>query len=192
MDIHVLAASVLSELREAAFMRAEFPMLTKWGCPSDTVHSVGLNYLTALGRQNGFWAVSEYPVQNITNINVSRAVRCDIAWFSKPSGEVKLLCEFERYDSCSAGRAKLKEKAENLVIAHHQLPSAPRVLLLLVWAVAGSVITGLQELVSTVRQGFRDEIGNLIPSLSQDSMFRVATFILRQSHCGMIFEEALL
>ena len=193
MDHKVLKALILDEFQKMAYLRAEFPMLTGWGCPTDTVHSMGLNYLTALGRHFGFWAISEYPVPNLTNLRVARAVRSDVAWFARPEGEVKLLCEFERYDPSAGGKIKLREKVENLVIAHHQLSRLqPRILLLIVWTTAGVAITGLTELVFKVRQGFWDNKGNKIPSLPQDSEFIAASFVFSQSSKGLLFFEEVL
>ena len=51
---------LLCEFALLDFARAEFPMLTDWGITDESVavHSLGYNYLAALGRHLGYWAVS--------------------------------------------------------------------------------------------------------------------------------------
>lgn len=49
-----------AEFGTLALARSAFPMLTAWGVEdfSHTIHSLGCNYLTAIGREAGFWAMS--------------------------------------------------------------------------------------------------------------------------------------
>lgn len=183
---------VREELQSQVYMREEFPMLTTWGCPSDTIHSAGLNYLTAMGRHHGYWAISEYPVPNATGLKVDRSVRSDVCWFNKADGAVILLGEFEHYDPSAQGRLKIKQKAENLVIAHHQLPHNQRILLLAIWTATGIPVNGLQDLTNAVRQAFRDGAGNSIPALPQDCSFVTGVMVFRPGVRGMVFEEVLL
>src|SRR4051812_31230593 len=95
------------EFADPAFARSEFPMLTDWGVEdfSETVHSCGMNYLAALGRHSGRWALSEYPIQVAEPVEESSFVRLDAVWWSRPSGQVELLAEFERYEPGAAKRS---------------------------------------------------------------------------------------
>jgi hypothetical protein len=75
-------------------------MLTAWGADdfSVPIHSLGCNYLCAIGRELGFWAISEYLVRITTGAN-GYSVRLDVAWWSRPNPDVALLGEFKRFDS---------------------------------------------------------------------------------------------
>lgn len=191
MNIITIKQHLEDEFSTGKFLHIEFPMLTQWGCPTDTVHSAGLNYYTALGRQLGYWAVSEYPVSNVTGFTVDRTVRSDICWFTKPDGYICLLGEFEHFNASKQGQIKLRQKAENLVIAHHMLPPGPRILLLMVWAGTDQLVTGLMDLVSAVRGGFRDSQGNLIPALPGDSIFLTGQMLFSAGSHGLICKEVL-
>lgn len=182
---------LLTEFRNGAFLRQEFPMLSEWGVNDYglAVHSMGLNYLSALGRQAGFWSVTEFPIIPTNDFELSRRIRGDVLWFDKKNAKVVLLGEFERYVPQSGKRSVLWEKAENLVIAHHQLGNEPRILLLTLWTVTGVPIMNLGEFITHVRAGFRDEQGNPIPSLPSSVQFLVVTFIFRKSEKGLILGE---
>lgn len=81
-----------------------FPMMTKFGVRdySETVHSLGLNYITAIGREfNEVVSLSEYPVYphvaikgynefkiaennevyGVSKANIISQVRPDSVWF---------------------------------------------------------------------------------------------------------------
>ena len=167
-------------------------MLADWGVEDYglTLHSLGLNYLGAFGRCAGYWTVTEYPV-GPNGSPVGRDVRPDVVWLEKPSGGIVLLGEFERADF--PGRTEtIRSKAENLLIAHHQLGASPRVLLLGLWTTNGEPNRGLTELLTHVRCGFRDECGNRIPGLSSDSAFMVAMFLFGRADAGYRLREVLL
>ena len=134
-------ADLRREFGELAFARGEFPMLTDWGVDdfSETVHSCGMNYLAALGRHYGRWALSEYPVQVPEPLDGSSFVRLDAVWWSRPAGQIELLAEFERYEPGVIKRSLVAEKARNLLVSHQQLPTSPRLLLLCTWARSGRV-----------------------------------------------------
>src|SRR6516162_976295 len=93
-------AVVRAEFADLALACSEFPMLTDWGVEdvSETVHSCGMNYLAALGRRLGRWALSEYPVVVPGLLEGGSFVRLDAVWWSRPAGQVELLAEFERYE----------------------------------------------------------------------------------------------
>jgi hypothetical protein len=165
-----------SEFEGLAFAKNAFPMLTEWGIEdfSVTIHSLGCNYLCALGRELGFWAISEYPVRVTAAANGS-SVRPDVAWWSRPTPVVSLLGEFERFDARQ--QRNLIGKARNLLRAHHELGEQPRVLLLMTWAIAGMDLRGLDEVRAVSHDGFRTTDGLSVPGLGPDSRLLVATAV---------------
>ncbi|MBT2989950.1 MAG: hypothetical protein KME65_13430 [Candidatus Thiodiazotropha sp. (ex Ctena orbiculata)] len=171
--IRQTAQAIDDEFRSLEFARQAFPMLIDWGVEdfSITVHSLGCNYLSALGRELGFWAISEYPVR-VPREGAAHSVRPDVAWWARKSGELALLGEFERFVPRMPG--KLAEKARNLLQAHHTLGEQPRILLLVGWALAGTDIGSLDEVRAVVHNGFRPPDAPAVPALGQDSVFILA------------------
>ena len=165
-----------AEFRSLALARAAFPMLTAWGVEdfSHTIHSLGCNYLTAIGRDAGFWAMSEYPVR-VPSKGHQHSVRPDVAWWERPSGEAVVLGEFERAEPRKP--AKLVEKAKNLLQAHHALGERPRVLLLVGWALAGTDLGDLGSVRAVMASGFRAADGAPVRGLGRSSGFLLATAV---------------
>jgi hypothetical protein len=186
-------AVVRAEFAGLAFARSEFPMLTDWGVEdySETVHSCGMNYLAALGRHHGRWALSEYPVAVPGLSEDGSFVRLDAVWWSRPAGRAELLAEFERYEPGAAKRSIVAEKARHLLLAHHQLPPGPRLLLLCVWAVSGKVPGRLDELRDLTRRGFR-LADRWIPGVGADSRFVIATPVFSEAGGRLYLREVLL
>ncbi|MEI6568850.1 MAG: hypothetical protein WCR20_19365 [Verrucomicrobiota bacterium] len=196
-----LEARIRAEFRSLALLRREFPMLADWGVPDVglAIHSLGLNYLAALGRHLGCPTVTEFPlVRADLPTNVALAgfdgleVRPDVVWFDRKSREPLLLAEFERFDDLSARRKVLVEKTENLVLAHHLTGSQPEILLLALWTFTGVKVTGLAELSTRVRSGFRRDGGTRINGLSGQARFLVATFVFARHGAGIALKEVLL
>ncbi len=166
-----------TEFRSLAVARAAFPMLTAWGMEdfSHTIHSLGCNYLAAIGREAGFWAMSEYPVRVPSASGAGRSVRPDVAWWRRPSGEAVLLGEFERAEARKPG--KLLDKARNLLWAHHALRERSRLLLLVGWALAGTDLGDLSEVRAVMANGFRAPDGTPVRGLGPGSAFLLATAV---------------
>lgn len=175
-SIDVPADALRQELRSLAFAREEFPMLASWGVEdfSHTIHSLGCNYLSAFGRQRGFWAISDYPVRVSARAN-GHSVRPDVVWWDRARSEVVLLGEFERVDG--RGVAKLIDKARNLLQAHHALGEKPRILLLLGWTLAGTEVGSLESVRAVMHEGLRPTGGRAIPGLKDDSAFILGTVV---------------
>ena len=167
---------IRSEFRALDFARDAFPMLTAWGVEdfSVTIHSLGCNYLSALGRQLGFWAISEYPVR-VTKNGKGQSIRPDIVWWSKPETEVILLGEFERFDPHQ--KHKLMNKAKNLLQAHHEIGEQPRILLLMTWTMAGTDMSSLDEARTIGHNGFCNADGFVVPGLGPECAFIVAAAV---------------
>jgi len=191
-EVHAMRVTMLEELRTLTFLRSEFPMLADWGVEDfdHTIHSLGLNYLTALGRKLGFWAVSEYPVRRSNVRQYSGSVRCDVTWLMRPSGAVVLLGEFERYGPTK--QRILRRKAENLAAAHHLLAGEARLLVLAVWTTSSVPVHGLRDLPNHVRGGFLDPSGNRVPPLPANVDLLTPVFVLHPSERGLVLREVLV
>lgn len=186
------------EFSTLAVARAHLPMLTNWGLEdfSETVHSLGMNYLAAIGKAAGRIAVSEYPVRLIsvagTAGEVPAFVRPDVVWWDRESRRIELIGEFERYEVYSNKRQILNDKIRNLLLAHRAVDPGPRVLLLMLWAVSGTQFHDIREFQSLIRSGFRTPGGIRVAGLESDSRLVVATAIMAQSTGFLRLKEILL
>lgn len=177
--IHGLKNKIIEEFRSLSFMAEAFPMLTEWGVEdfSLTIHSMGCNYLSALGRRLDFWAMSEYPVRLLQN--GSGAIRPDAVWWEKTDQGIILLGEFERFDpSC---KNKIAEKAKNIIKAHYEVGEHPRLLVLMVWTMAGNDLSFLKSVQKLASEGFRASNGKLIPGIGSSSTFMVPAVVFNVS-----------
>jgi len=147
-----MVQEIREEMETGEIRKKFFPMITNFGVRdySETVHTMGLNYLTAIGRTiSNTTAISECPVypyekQAYTAERVSErsreyrnqkepTVRPDSIWYSTNDNQPLLLCEFERYDNSRLKNKKLEEKIQNLLIAYHQLGGNVPLLLFVYW-----------------------------------------------------------
>jgi|GEM_PF-958208 hypothetical protein len=153
-----LMQGIREELRTGKIRKDMFPMITKFGVRdySETVHTMGLNYLTAIGRTiDGITSISECPVYPYENYSVNSfsidfsamvadgfgdyradkepVVRPDSIWYSIEDNKPLLLCEFERYDNSRIKNKKLEEKIQNLLIAYNQLGRKIPLILFVYW-----------------------------------------------------------
>jgi len=138
------------EFRTLSFLRDSFPMLTDWAVRDESVliHSLGCNYLAALGRHLGFWAINECPFR----VTGGNTIRPDAVWWKKDDRQVMFLAEFERYQ---AGQdAKLAAKAKNLVETYAAINPKPVVALLLTWVFAGTDLKGARAAGTVAYNGF--------------------------------------
>ena len=193
-SIRRITYGLRAEFQNWSYLLREFPMMAQWGV-SDyglALHSFGLNYLSGFGRESGFWSVTEFPITSLrANASMQQDVRPDVIWFARPTGEIALLGEFERAESPGKGDV-IREKVENLVIAHHQLPPRPRVLLLGLWTSTGIPPASERALQTHVRSGFRDAHGNRIPALPGTTSLLVVTFMFGKTESGLVLREVLL
>jgi hypothetical protein len=182
------------EFKSLAFARAEFPMLTSWNVEdfSETIHSLGMNYLSAFGRHCNRWAASEYPIRVARADGSPSHVRLDTVWWARPTRAVELLGEFERYDQQMGKQFVLAAKVRNLLLAHHHLGPGSRVLLLLIWTLSGRTPQRLTELSNLARTGYRTSDGLSIPGLDAESRLIVATAVFAASKGLLRLQEILL
>jgi hypothetical protein len=171
-----LHGKIVEEFESLTFAREAFPMLTGWGVEDSslTIHSLGCNYLGALGRDLGFWATSEYPIK-VRNKGKAHFIRPDVVWWSRPQANVALIGEFERFDP--GQKHKLVNKARNLLQAHHEIGDQPRVLLLVTWALGGTDVGILDEVRAIGHNGFRTAEGYMVPGLGAGCAFIVAAAV---------------
>jgi len=136
MDVRsALEQVVLDETRVASVLRREVPLLgIEWETEDKDalVHTLGMNFLAALGREAGYVALVEYPVPRAKRWD-KKLVRVDCAWIDREEKRPVLLGEFERYD----GEAGALEKVANLLVAARGLRKPPEKLLLCLWALDG-------------------------------------------------------
>lgn len=159
-----------------------FPMITKFGIRdySETVHTLGLNYITSIGRYiEGISTISECPVypykEKKYNLCVSDKesvyenkithVRPDSVWFSKDDNTPILICEFERYEKNKKKDIKLIEKIQNLLISYHQLGGNVPIILFVYWSYANENPGDIDEYISIFDKGFKTEKGGYIQGI---------------------------
>ncbi|UZQ52405.1 hypothetical protein [Clostridium kluyveri] len=156
MDRDMLIKGIREEMQTGEIRKRFFPMMTDFGIRdySETVHTMGLNYLTAIGRTiSGTTAISECPVYPYERTSVNSiykasnvaetfegyttnkepVVRPDSIWYSTKDNQPLLLSEFERYDKSRLKNKKLEEKIQNLLIAYHQLGGDVPLILFVYW-----------------------------------------------------------
>lgn len=152
-----------------------FPMFTTFGVRdySETVHTMGLNYITAIGRSiEGVTAISECPVYpyssmyNKYNFDVvaessgeykfsnEPEVRPDSIWYSKVDNRPLLVSEFERYENSRQKNNKLEEKIQNLLISYHQLGGDIPLILFVYWTYSKVTPGDISKYISIFDEGF--------------------------------------
>lgn len=132
------------------------PIWTNWGIldTSCSIHSLGVSFLTLLGKELDYVAVSEFPVPRQGQYaHAGNDVRCDSVWFHRQTRSPVLLSEFERYTG-NSDRGKLKEKVKNLLLAHHRWSDTPRWLVLAYWTEGLVSPPDHSQLHHIVKQGF--------------------------------------
>ena len=175
------------EFATLEFARAEFPMLTTWGVRDESVnvHSLGFNYLAALGRHLGFWAATEYPIRVGNTF-----VRPDFVWWSKEDQQVRLIGEFERFGA--GQQPKLVDKAKNLMLSYEALDRSPEAMVLVPWTLAGTELAGNSAARSVAYDGFRTSGGKQIPGIGTEASFLLAHAIFGNSNnCLRLLEVKL-
>ena len=184
MDKETIIDFIKKEFKEGKIRNEMFPMMTKFGVRdySETVHTVGLNYITAIGRfVDGVTSLSECPVfpysershygQMVAESQASyeikvNEVRPDSIWYSKEDNSPILICEFERYEKNRRKDLKVKEKIENLLIAYHQLGGDIPIILFIYWSYAGKNPGEIEEYISILDNGFKKSDGMYIRGIN--------------------------
>lgn len=76
-------------------------------------------------------------------------------------------------------------------MAHHLTGGQQEILLLALWTFTGVKVTGLAEISTQIRSGFRREGGTSINGLSGNARFLVATFIFARRGASLALKEIL-
>lgn len=172
MGKEAIKECVVHEFKSGYIRDVWFPMLSLKGVRdySETVHSIGLNYITEIGRRlEGHTALSEcpvYPVSHTFSHNKTREVRPDSIWYNLEDLEPVLISEFERFDNSRAKNNKLREKIENLLIAYHQLGGKLPIILFVYWSYSGVVPKDIEKYISIFDEGFRLPNGTYINGIN--------------------------
>lgn len=171
-----LIKGIREEMKTGKIRKELFPMITDFGIKdySETVHTIGLNYLTAIGRMiEDVTAISECPVypyevietevnsiemvaETYSGYNVGKEpeVRPDSIWYSIEDNEPLLLCEFERYDNSRLKNKKLEEKIQNLLIAYNQLGRKVSIILFVYWTYSKITPGDISNYIRIFDEGF--------------------------------------
>jgi len=184
MNKNKIICFIKEEFKIGTIRNEMFPMMTKFGVRdySETVHSLCLNYITAIGRGiNEISAISECPVypykdkEDYSDYVAERLetygdkineVRPDSIWFSKKDNSPVLICEFERYEKNIRKDLKVKEKIENLLLAYHQLGGCVPIILFVYWSHATQNPGGIDEYISIFDNGFKKSNGTYVPGIN--------------------------
>ncbi|WP_031517024.1 hypothetical protein [Desulfofalx alkaliphila] len=179
-----LIQAIREEMKTGEIRKRFFPMMTDFGVRdySETVHTMGLNYLTAIGRTiSDTTAISEcpvYPYEKQTfmaekvaeesgeyHIDKKPAVRPDSIWYSTKDNQPLLLCEFERYDNSRLKNRKLEEKIQNLLIAYHQLGGNIPLILFVYWTYPKVTPGDISNYIRIFDEGFTMGNGTRVPGI---------------------------
>jgi hypothetical protein len=167
MSANEITIALEREFSTLDFMRDSFPMLTDWAVRDESilVHSLGCNYLAALGRNLGFWAINELPVR----VPSEKTVRPDAVWWTRPDRKVSFIAEFERYTP--GQEKKLTEKTCNLVETCQTLVGTPVVALLMGWTMAGTDLAEAAKASAAAFTGFRTNDGRWVSGFGSGHRF---------------------
>ena len=177
MAREILIQGIRDEMTTGKIRKRYFPMITDFGVRdySETVHTMGLNYLTAIGRTIiDTTAVSECPVYPYETVRLKEnnmaekiaeipgeygtqkdpIVRPDSIWYSIRDNQPLLLCEFERYDKSRLKNKKLEEKIQNLLIAYHQLGGDVPLILFVYWTYPKVTPGDISKYIRIFDEGF--------------------------------------
>jgi hypothetical protein len=168
-----------------SFARRSFSVWTDRGLPdhSCTIHSAGVTMWTALGLREGFCAFSEMPAPARGPFGlVGLDVRSDSAWLETDTGSPRVLVEFERY-SGDADEAKLVQKVDNLLLAHHRWGGATGAVVLAYWSKGLADLPRHEALRRRFRGGFRTPAMERVEGVAGPEV-HFLHFILREGSSG--------
>jgi hypothetical protein len=167
------------------------PMWTTWGVQDagHLIHSLGCTFLTAVGRDLGFAAVSEVPAPRQGELaRVEEDVRSDSVWFDRETRQVALVAEFERY----AGKQKdLSPKVESLLLAQQRWGCPEALLVLAYWSVGLVTLPDHDSLRSIARGGFQALGGVRVPG-NQRARVAFFQFVVRPRQDGLLQLETII
>ena len=170
---------------------SHLPMWTQWGVRDigHLVHSLGCTFVTAIGRDLGFAAVSEVPAPREGPLaHVEENVRSDSVWFDRITRRVALVAEFERY----AGKQKdLSPKVETLLLAQQRWHCEDATLLLAYWSVGLVTLPDHDGLRRIAREGFSATGGVRVPG-NPKARLLFYQFVVRSGQDGLLRLENII
>lgn len=155
MGKDIISSYIVNEFNSGIIREAYFPMMCNGGLTdySEMVHSIGLNYITQIGRTiKDVVSISECPLMQ--NNLLPREIRADSIWFDNKNFNPILISEFERYQNTRIKRTKVREKAENLIIGYHQLNKDLQVVLYVTWGIGLVVPQEMESIKRLFIDGF--------------------------------------
>lgn len=167
------------------------PMWTEWGVRDvgHLVHSLGCTFLTAVGRDLGYAAVSEVPAPRDGALaQVDQDVRSDSVWFDRTTRRAALVAEFERY---SGKQKDLSPKLETLRLAQLRWGAEDATLLLAYWSIGHVTLPDHDALRGIVRSGFQGPNGARVPGSTQARLL-FYQFVVRARQDGLFRLESIL
>ena len=170
---------------------AHLPMWTEWGVrdAGHLVHSLGCTFLTAVGRDLGFAALSEVPApREGVLVQVDQDVRSDSVWFDRTRRRVALVGEFERY----SGKLKdLSPKVETLCLAQQRWNCQDASLLLAYWTIGFVTLPDHDGLRDIALRGFQGPGGVRVPGNPKAQLI-FYQFVVRSGQDGLLRLESIL
>ena len=160
-------------------------MWTDWGVEDCgvTVHSLGVTYLTLMGRELGYCAASELPAPRRGQYgHVFADVRSDSVWFHQGNREVVLLAEFERY---TGQRKDLKPKVENLLLAQLRWEAPNSTLIMAYWTEGLVSLPDHGELRSVVSSGFTTSVREEVAG-GNSGTIQFLQFVMTKGRDGLL------
>lgn len=165
--------------------REILPIWTDWGVEDCgvTIHSLGVTYLTLLGRELGFCSASELPAPREGQYgHVFADVRSDSVWFDRDSHGVTLLAEYERY---TGQRKDLKPKAENLLLAQHRWDAPDCTMLMAYWTEGLVSLPDHGELRSVISSGFTTSVREEVAG-GNSGTIQFLQFVMTKGRDGLL------
>lgn len=192
-DLVVTQPDIQSALQSMEQARSLMPILTDWGVQDSgvSIHSLGVTFLTLLGRQLGFIPTCEFPAPHQGDYAlVGDDVRSDVIWFNPESRTPVLIGEFERYTSPDDQR-KLQGKVENLLLAHHRWGTKASFLLLAYWTKSVVSLPDHPALKQQFQQGFQTSSRQRVTGTQQGQLLCVR-FVLRENQQAWHLNKIIL
>lgn len=189
----VTQPDIESALQNMEQARSLMPILTDWGVQDSgvSIHSLGVTFLTLLGRELGFIPACEFPALSQGDYaHVGEDVRSDVIWFNSESRTPVLIGEFERYTSPDDQR-NLQGKVENLLLAHHRWGAKSSLLLLAYWTKSVVSSPDRSALKQKLRQGFETPSRQRVAGTQQGQLLCVR-FALRENQQAWYLHKIML
>lgn len=163
---------LLTTLQDRTTVQQLLPIWTDWGIADQgvAIHSLGISFLTLLGQQLGYMAISEFPApREGIYAQIGDDIRSDTLWFDRQTRQPVLIAEFERYSGV-LDQIKLESKVSNLLLAHHRCTETAQWLVLAYWTKGLVSLPDFKRFEQIVRRGFTTDLKQLVCGTQQGSL----------------------